>query len=296
MMPQQPWYWPCRRLIRIGTIGLTGVAFSLPGLAQAPRPPVAPDNPSLNRPATPSRAPRRPPASPPRRLTFTPPPPPKTGRARVTRGAATRSGSCPAVATPLTALVPTYTLAGGTVIGLQQTVDPHPTLWFYLPYDLTGDRPAELRLEQAAQGPRYVTQRTVLRLTGVKAGIIGVQVPETEPALEVGATANWTFVVLCDPEDASSNKFVNLSVQRVELRRSLQRQIKGSSGVDRVDLYSRAGLWENALTTLASLPREAASNHELATHWADLLTAIGVPTELSQQPVYWLSSRSKNNP
>lgn len=295
MMPQQPWYSPCHRWIQIGTIGLIGIAVSLPGLAQAPRPAAAPGTP-LYRPVTPSKLPRRPPVRPPRRLTFTSPPPPKTGRARVTRGAATRSGSCPAVATPLTALVPTYTLSGGAVLGLQQTADPHPTLWFYLPYDLTTDRPAELRLEQPAQGTRYVTQRTVLRLTGIKAGILGIQVPETETPLEVGATADWTFVVLCDPADASSNKFVNLSVQRVELRRSLQRQINGSSGFDRIDLYSRAGLWENALTTLASLPQETTDNNELASNWADLFRAIGAPTELSQQPVHWFSSKNRNNP
>lgn len=296
MMPQQPWYRLCHRLIWIGTIGLTGVAFSLPGLAQVPRPPITPGKPKpLYRPVASPKPPQRAPVRPVRRLTFTPPPPPKTGRARVTRGAATRSGSCPAVATPLTALVPTYTLPGGAMIGLQQTVDPHPNLWFYLPYDLTSDRPAELRLEQPSQGSRYVTQRTVLRLTGVRAGIIGIQVPETEPSLEVGDTADWTFVVLCDPEDASSNKFVNLSVQRVELHRSLQRQVSGSSGFDRVDLYSRAGLWENTLTALASLSQVAAGD-ELAANWAELLRAIGAPTELSQQPVHWLSSRSKHNP
>ncbi|MBL1178131.1 DUF928 domain-containing protein [Pantanalinema sp. GBBB05] len=295
MIIWRQWFWKCSQLMGIGTIVLIGVQSPFPGVAQTPKPVTRPTKPLVQpRQAPAPKPPVRTPSNRSRRLTFIPPLPPQTGRASVTRGAATRSGTCSSVPLPLTALVPTHTLTTGEVMGIQQTTSAYPTLWVYLPYELTPERPAELRLEIPATG-QYVTQRTVLRLTAVKAGIIGIQIPATEAPLKVGQRTDWTFVVRCDPNDFSANKFVNLSVQRIEVARSLQQQLAIATPIDRVALYAEAGIWENALTTLANLRQQFLKQSDLTADWAQLLGAINFSEDFSQQPISHPSTNAKNH-
>lgn len=291
MITWRQWFWQCSRLMGIGTIVLMGVQSSFPGFAQTPKPAASPTQPIVK----PGKAPDpKPPVRRSRRLTFIPPPPPQTGRASVTRGAATRSGTCAPVPLPLTALVPTYTLTTNQVMGVQQTTSAYPTLWFYLPYELTPERPAELRLELPTTGD-YVTQRTVLRLTEAKPGIIGIQVPMTEAPMQVGQRADWTLVVQCDPRDFSANKFVNLSVQRIAVTKALQQQLAIAAPIDQVAIYTSAGIWENALTTLATLRQQSPNQSELATDWSQLLGAINLPEALTHQPISQVTTNAKNS-
>lgn len=295
MIIWRQWFWKCRRLLGIGAIGLIGMQSPLSSFAQIPKPAASPAQPVIQPQRSPSLKPStRTPKQSSRRLTFIPPSPPKTGRANVTRGAATRSGTCSSVSIPLTVLVPTYRLTTGEVIGIQQTTSAYPTIWFYLPYDLTPERPAELRLETPTMG-NYVTQRTVLRLTQAKSGVIGIQIPATEAPLNVGQRMDWTFVVLCDPNDFSANKFVNLSVQRIEMPQSLQQQLAIAAPIKQVAVYASAGIWENALTTLATLRRQFPNQSDLAADWAQLLDAINLSKDLSQQPISYISTNAKNN-
>jgi hypothetical protein len=192
----------------------------------------------------------------------------------------------------LIALVPTYKLTTGEVMGVQQTTSSYPTLWFYLPYSLTPERPAELRLEVPATG-KYVTQKTVLRLTQAQPGIIGIQVPTVEGPMKIGQRTDWTFVVLCDTRDFSANKFVNLSVQRIEAPQSLQQQLANTLPIDQAVLYAGAGIWENALTTLATLRSQTPNQSDMIAAWAQLLGAINLPNDLIQQPVALLSTKTK---
>ncbi len=217
-----------------------------------------------------------------RQQLFTPPPAPNNGRAGVSRGTATRNGSCGKVDIPLTALIPTYQTAEGTVpAGL--TTSAHPTLWFYVPYEIKPERPAELRLETTDPATQAITQRTVLRLTQAQPGIVGVRIPASESPMTVGQRYDWTFVVQCDPKSTSANKFVELSLTRVQPVPLLAQQPPALSR-ERVVQYAAAGLWENAFTLLAQLRTQAPKDAQLARDWADLLQAIAVPN-LATQPI-----------
>lgn len=217
-----------------------------------------------------------------RRQIFTPPPAPKTGQARNSRGTATRSGACPVVEIPLTALIPVYKTDAGDRVALGLTTSDYPTLWFYVPYAITAETPAELRLETPEPGTSATTQRTVLHLTQLSPGIVGIKIPPSEAPLQVGQQSDWTFVVHCKPNDTSTIKYAELSLKRVEPNTiTNQAESKTKAQITR---YANAGLWENAFTLLAQLRSQSPQDAELADYWADLFQAIALP-ELATQPL-----------
>jgi hypothetical protein len=219
-----------------------------------------------------------------RRRLFVPPTAPNTGRIGKSRGTATRGGNCPTVDTPLTALVPVYTTETGAELPMGLTTSDYPTLWFYVPYDLTPDRPARLVLETPEPGTQYMMQQTVLEITHLKAGIVGIPIPKNQAPLQVGQRAHWTLTILCNPKDAAANKYADLSLQRVALDPRLQQQLATATPQERVELYGSAGLWENTLTALAQLRRAAPGDRPLTIDWQDLLQAANLP-ELAGKPV-----------
>ncbi|MGA7932216.1 MAG: DUF928 domain-containing protein, partial [Kovacikia sp.] len=123
-------------------------------------------------------------------------------------GGGDRSGSCPKSASSLTALAPLYKGEDGEHFILGSTVSAYPTLWFYLPYSVTETRPAELRIEEH-QG-QYIFDRTIATITQASVGVIGISLPPGKIApLEVGEPRYFKFVIRCDPQDSSANKFVS---------------------------------------------------------------------------------------
>jgi hypothetical protein len=155
------------------------------------------------------------------------------------------------------------------------TTAEYPTLWFYLPYAITSDRPAELRREDPDPvDQNYVQQRTVLRLTNAPAGVIGVRLPATEAPLGINQSYHWTFVVLCDRQDTSTNQFVSGEIVRLTAQSNLMQQIRQTG--QRSHLYTQAGLWEDAITTLADLKRRSPNDSQLTAEWTNLLKTVGL--------------------
>jgi Domain of Unknown Function (DUF928) len=190
------------------------------------------------------------------------------------RGAAIRSGTCQAMNPPLTALIPLYQTAGSSFL-VSTTTAEYPTLWFYLPYAITPDRPAELRRETPdPTDQNYVQQRTVLRLTDAPVGVIGVRLPPTEAPLGVNQSYNWTFVVLCDRQDASTSQFVSGSIVRLAAQSTLIQQLRQTDPKQRSRLYTQAGFWEDSITTLADLKRRSPNDSQLAAEWINLLKTV----------------------
>ncbi len=142
-------------------------------------------------------------------------------------GGGDRSGSCPKVNIPLTALAPLYKTKDGNQFTLGATASKFPTLWFYLPYQITEARPAELRVEERDANQDYIFDKTVLTLTNASPGIVGIRVPQNAVSpLPINGQHYFTFVVRCDPSDSSTNKFVSVSVERIPLTSALVTQLK----------------------------------------------------------------------
>ncbi len=217
-----------------------------------------------------------------RRIRYKLPPPPPTGNPVATSGAGSRGsmGTCPAVPIPLTALVPTAA-AGDLVWG--RTVEARPTVWIYLPYALTAQRPGELRLKtQDANG--HSTNRTIARFTQTDPGIVGIRLPPNQ-LLVPNQLYYWSFVVRCDPADASVNQFVKAAIQRLPSQSMPQARLQPASDPSQPAAFAaEAGLWYDAITQLGELRRDRPQDPTVTAHWTDLLSAVGF-ARIAPQPI-----------
>ncbi|HEY9665166.1 MAG TPA: DUF928 domain-containing protein [Coleofasciculaceae cyanobacterium] len=198
-------------------------------------------------------------------------------------GAASR-GPCPRVSKPLTALVPIIqansagksqhsalaNIPAGSVLGL--TLTDHPTFWFYMPYPLTSSRPVEFVLLNDKGEELY---KTLLAGAGTTPGVVGFKLPANVPPLEVNKRYNWVLSVYCDssksPEDTM---FVSGWVERVTPDPMLKRQLEQSTAQELVGLYTNAGIWHEAVTTLAELRRQNPNNPTLRQEWDKLMQSV----------------------
>ncbi|SRR5579883_121901 len=201
--------------------------------------------------------------------------PPPTGNPTQTSGAGSRGGigNCPAVETPLTALVPKAQTARSTFFG-GKTLEARPTIWVYVPYALTPHLPGELRLRETDTSGNQVNT-AIAQITGTSPGVIGIRLPSGH-ALAKNQLYTWSFVVLCDLNDASANQFVKAAVQRIAPDPSLVQQLKHAQFWDRAALYARSGLWYDMLTVLAAHRYSQPSDVALSQEWNSLLESVGL--------------------
>jgi hypothetical protein len=233
-----------------------------------------------------------------RAITFRPPTPPDVGSPRERRGAASRGVSdagCPAIldasAPHITALTPAYntltqaliediTYGASALYG--STLEPYPTIWMYLPYELTPNRPGELRAEiMGADG--FPIHQTLMTYTDVPAGIVGFPLAGTDfEPLEIGEWRDLIFVIQCDRTDTAKNLHVGFTVQRV----APPTHLDGSKGAtrERAVALGEAGVWYDLLTTLAALRRTDRDNAALAAEWRRLLASVGL-ADVTAQPL-----------
>jgi hypothetical protein len=216
-------------------------------------------------------------------------PPPKTadrgtpsGRKK---GGATQ-GICPPVDKPLTALVPNPegSAAAELTMGVK-TASDHPTFWFYVPYVSKSGRLAEFVLIDQNEADVF---STTIRLTTAP-GIMGIQVPDKMPPLQVGKPYRWVFSVICDPSNRSGDVTVNGWIQREALPAAVQTQLQQTTlPSQRFALYAQAGLWYEALTTLATLRLTNPKDSTLQ-NWQPVLESAGLK-ELSAEPITTLNA------
>jgi Domain of Unknown Function (DUF928) len=194
--------------------------------------------------------------------------PPPTGNPTQTSGAGSRgqSGGCPAVETPLTALVPTE---GDFVWG--RTLEARPTFWVYVPYALTPQLPGELRLKgQDAEG--NTANQTIVRITQAAPGVVGIRLP-AHKTLATNQLYYWSFVVLCDSNDASANQFVKAAIQRVASSPAL---VNPSAPSQKAALYAESGLWYDAITQLGKVLHDRPQDTRTLEDWTALLNDGGL--------------------
>jgi len=205
-------------------------------------------------------------------------------------GEASRArGGCPRVTTPLTALMPvtkgtssgqsasTTPTTSESVYGL--TVAERPTFWFYVPYPLTSSRPVEFVLQDEDGNDIYQTQFTE---SGTVPGVVGLQLPPTVDPLEVGKRYRWYFLIYCNPEEPT---FVEGWVERVALNPTLKTQLdQATTPQQKADLYAQAGIWYEAVTTLAELRRQKPNDQALNAQWLELLQSVDLEA-IATEPV-----------
>ncbi|MDX2215153.1 MAG: DUF928 domain-containing protein [Oculatellaceae cyanobacterium bins.114] len=167
------------------------------------------------------------------------------------------------------------------------TVSSHPTFLVYIPQYPTIQQ-AEFSVYSEASTEAEIFYYTRFNLPS-QAGIIGITLPPEAPALEVGKTYTWYLTLICDENDRSTDIGVEGRVQRETFDAELSRQIERTSPRDRPLLYARAGIWYDAVATLAQLRLENPTDPAIATDWLRLLNSVDLE-RLAQQPILTITA------
>ncbi|MBE9205223.1 DUF928 domain-containing protein [Nostoc sp. LEGE 06077] len=172
---------------------------------------------------------------------------------------------------PLTALIPESQLGLTTL--------SNPALFFYVPQ--TSAPELELVVQNETEQEVY-TQKYK---PNNKAGIISIRLPVN--SLEVNKQYKWKLSVICNPTDKSQNKVVAGLVQRVSPDSQLVKRLQQATRQERAMVYAAAGIWHDALATVAQRRYLIPYNPEIASDWEELLTAKGVSLnrQIVQQPL-----------
>jgi Domain of Unknown Function (DUF928) len=176
-------------------------------------------------------------------------------------------GSCPAVASPLTALVPSQNGSGLTTF-------EHPTFWFYVPYTKElANLSAEFSLEDSAGGDVY---RQEMGLPP-KPGVMGISLPNTVTSLEIGKTYHWYLKVRCQQQTASVPVYVEGGIQRINLDSQVMQQLQATADSrQKIAIYAKEGIWFDALTLLAQIRFSHPHDASVEADWESLLQAVNL--------------------
>lgn len=189
----------------------------------------------------------------------------RPARSRV--GGYSRSAACGSNQT-LTALVPPPQQQEG-LPKEQATVDKtaasHPTFFVHLPA-LPGKTVAFTLQNEA--GTDKDLHRTEFKLTD-KPGVVGIALPQSVPALQIGQKYLWQVAIVCDPDDPASNIVVSGWVERVKS--------PTPAGNDPIATLAEQGIWQDAVTLLAMRRFQQPQDLSVAEDWAALMEDAGLP-------------------
>ncbi|ACK70192.1 protein of unknown function DUF928 [Gloeothece citriformis PCC 7424] len=208
--------------------------------------------------------------------------PPDRGKPKDTVGGASRDGGkcredSQEISPYLTAVIPAQHP------GL--TIQEHPKILVYLP-NISAEKAffslRELSSDGYNQQEHY---QTILSLPQAS-GIITVELPKDAPKLEIGKIYKWSFVVMCNNQLRPDSPVVEGTIERIALNSPLSEQLQKALGLERVALYGQAGLWYDAISSLAQLRQNEPKNLELVTIWQDLLNSQMVELNaIANQPL-----------
>lgn len=106
------------------------------------------------------------------------------------------------------------------------------------------------------------------KLTG-KPGIVGVSLPESAPALQVGQKYFWQMAVACDPDQPTKLSIISSWVERVNP--------STAATDDRIATLAAQGIWYDVVTMMALQRYQQPSDRAVAEDWATLMQDAGLP-------------------
>ncbi len=200
------------------------------------------------------------------------PPTEDRGAPSRTKGSGSRDGCGEYVASSETAKLTALT----PVNNITTTVDPHPTLYFYVPS--VQQAQAELTIYDWTNRVRTPVYQTQLSLKQTP-GIVKVTIPETVE-LKSDQIYAWNFSIYCGSNSAQIDQYVDGWLERVTLSAQQQTQLQHlqQQPLAIAQLYAEAGVWSNALDILAQM---RSANPEM---WRGFLASVGL-NHLEEYPV-----------
>jgi hypothetical protein len=192
-------------------------------------------------------------------------------------GGGTR-GECSNNAGRLMALVPENNLA--------LTQEAYPSILFYIP-QTSKPTTMEFVLQDDKQNLVYektFTHNASNSQTG-SGEIINLNLSDSAslPPLVTGKTYHWYLSIICTPENRANDIVVHGWIQRVAIDSNLAKKLEQASLVERANLYAKAGLWQDALVSLAELRYTQPSDTKLAASWTELLKSEKLDV-IAQEP------------
>lgn len=204
-------------------------------------------------------------------------------------GGIARDPQCPSNASQLARLVPpafeNETQANEKSLPTDRTMAARPTFFAFLPELASGL--AEITLQRADQQGGDIFKGEFQ--TSGEAGIVGLQLPETAPALEIGEAYLWQIAIQCDPEE-DDERWLSVEgwIERIPapgLGMTDEAESTNEAELtDEAEFYASQGIWQDVLGFMTQLRYENPEDPLLAEEWAELMETAGLP-EFSQTPV-----------
>jgi len=192
--------------------------------------------------------------------------PPRRGIPTRRDGAGTRSPGerCMVGQNPLMALTPSDNFS--------LTSAKQPVFFWYVPG--TTAQTAEFRLLDRTDKEVYAT---VVPMTDVP-GVVSVQVPAQFAAqMTPGTDYVWQFSLKCSATDPSKNPFIEGIVQRIEATPTLKETLAlATTPRDIASVYANAGIWHEAIATLAFHRCQQPADATLKSSWQTLLRSVAL--------------------
>lgn len=155
------------------------------------------------------------------------------------------------------------------------TVSERPTLFVYVPE--TKAEQGYFILKDQTEDYYYQTQVSIPQ----EGGIVRLTLPESAPALEIGTTYQWSFVVACELPARADSPRVEGWLQRVEPTAKLN-NYQGVDSIEAATSYGSEGIWYDAVTTLADLRRSQPQTYNQ--EWVDFLSSVGLEN-VANEPI-----------
>ncbi|MCT7962938.1 DUF928 domain-containing protein [Laspinema sp. D1] len=155
------------------------------------------------------------------------------------------------------------------------TVSERPTLFVYVPQ--TKAAQGYFILKDETEDYYYQTQVSIPQ----EGGIVRLTLPESAPALEVGTTYQWSFVVACELPARADSPRVEGWLQRVEPTAKLN-NYRGVDSIEAATSYGAEGIWYDAVTTLAHLRQSQPETYNQ--EWVDFLSSVGLEN-VANEPI-----------
>jgi hypothetical protein len=204
-------------------------------------------------------------------VTFTPPA--REAPKRTTGGGSRDDGQC--LSSRNATEVAIAPLLPDTNLGL--TVAERPTVFVYL--GKTTAKEAFFSIQDEHENHHY---QTTIKLPK-QAGAISIQLPNQAPPLEVGKNYKWSLVLICGQRLEPDHPQVTGWIHRLEPNASIA-QPESTVSLKSVFKLAEAGLWYDTLSTLAQLRLAQPKDPNLAAHWEELLTSVGLD-EMATEPI-----------
>ncbi|WP_448564491.1 DUF928 domain-containing protein [Trichothermofontia sp.] len=159
---------------------------------------------------------------------------------------------------------------------VEVTLAERPTLLLHVP-DPGGyivDVSLTLDIEEIYQGTLTLPAR---------AGIVQLKLPDSLPALAIGKPYDLALTLFCDPQDVKQVRTLSYAITRVAVPPTVYSQATGDPLQFASDL-AEAGIWFDAVSSLAALRQTQPASPIIQTKWRELLQSAALDG-LADQPL-----------